>query len=62
MRIYKTYFAKDDTPYNQWWQKHRKYHVVWKHFAYKAFLGHRVVKIKKYGLFTIYDVTKGGAE
>ena len=54
MRIYKHYFKKTDTPYSQEWQKRKKYHIVWKHFAYTSFFGHRVYKIKLFGIFTIY--------
>lgn len=62
MKIYKHYFDKSDTPYVQEYQAKRKYHTDWKHFKYKTFLLHRVVKIKVFGIFTIYDITKGGAE
>lgn len=61
MKIYKHYFDKKDTPYVQEYQPKRKYHTAWKRIRYKGFLGHKVVKIKLLGLFTIYDITKGGA-
>jgi hypothetical protein len=54
MKIYKTYFKKTDTPFNQDFQPNRKYHVVWKHMPYVNFLNHKVYKIKLLGLFTIY--------
>lgn len=54
MKIYKHYFKKTDIPYIQEWQKRKKYHIAWKHFAYKSFFGHRVYKIKLFGIFTIY--------
>ena len=53
MRIYKTYFDKSDTPYTDKFQPKRKYHVVWKRNPYKLFLGHRVIKVKLFGLFDI---------
>jgi hypothetical protein len=62
MRIYKHYFNRDDTPYVQEYQEGKKYHTVWKRLKYRTFLKHRVVKIKMFGIFTIYDITKGGAE
>ena len=55
MKIYKTYFDKKDTPYRDDFQRNKKYHVVWKRQPYKTFLRHKVVKIKMFGLFTIYD-------
>ena len=54
MRIYKHYFEKSDTTYVQTFQSKKKYHAVWKHLKYTAFLNHNVVKIKLFGLFTIY--------
>lgn len=54
MKIYKHYFNKTDTPYIQEFQKRNKYHTAWKNFAYKSFLGHKVYKIKLFGIFTIY--------
>jgi hypothetical protein len=62
MKIYKHYFDKKDTPYVQDYQAKQKYHTAWKRFRYKIFLGHKVVKIKLFGIITIYDTTKGGAE
>ena len=55
------YFDKTDTPYSQECQPKSKYHKVWKRLKYKIFLGHKVVKIKWFGLITIYD-TKGVKE
>ena len=62
MQIYKHYFDKKDTPFVQDYQTKQKYHTSWKHFRYKRFLGHKVVKIKLLGIITIYDTTRGGAE
>ena len=58
MKIYKHYFDKKDTPYVQDYQPKQQFHTSWKHYRYKVFLGHQVVKIKLLGLFTIYDITK----
>jgi hypothetical protein len=58
MKIYKTYFDKSDTPFIQTFQPRRKYHVCWKRVPYKTFLGHNVVKIKLFGLFTIKKMPK----
>lgn len=55
MKIYKTYFDKSDTPYKQEFQSSKKNHTVWKRQPYKMFLLHAVVKIKLFGLFTIYE-------
>ena len=55
MKKYKTYFDKKDTPYMQKFQKRKKYHIVWKRRPYKWFLHCAVVKIKLFGLFTIYN-------
>lgn len=54
VKRYKIYFAKSDTPYRQDFQPKKKFHTVWRNLPYKTFLGHKVVKIKKYGIFTIY--------
>lgn len=54
MKLYKHYFKKTDTPYIQEFQKRKKYHTVWKHYKYTRFLGHKVYKIKLFGIFTIY--------
>ena len=53
MKKYKTYFSKEDTPYRKDFQPDRKYHVVWKRNAYESFLGHKVVKVKLFGIFNI---------
>jgi hypothetical protein len=53
MKIYKTYFSKEDTPFNQLCQPKRKYHTVWKRNPYQTFLGHKVVKVKLFGIFKI---------
>lgn len=54
-KIYKIYFDKSDTPFRQDFQPNKKYHVVWKRNAYTKFLNHKVLKVKKYGIFTIYE-------
>ena len=54
MKIYKTYFDKRDTPYRQDFQPKSKYHKVWKRMPYKYFLKHKVIKIKLFGIFSIY--------
>jgi hypothetical protein len=58
MKIYKHYFKKTDTPYIQEWKKRKKYHTIWKHLIWERFLGHRVYKIKLFGIFTIYKDNK----
>lgn len=58
IKKYKIYFDKNDTPYVSDWQAEKKYHMVWKRLPYKRFLGHRVAKIKLFGIFTIYDRSK----
>ena len=55
MKKYKTYFYKQDTPYLQEFQFRKKHHIVWNRLPYKTFLNHAVVKIKLWGLFTIYS-------
>ena len=60
MKIYKHYFEKTDTPFVQEYQAKKKYHTAWKHLRYVRFMDHKVVKIKMFGIFTIYDITKGG--
>ena len=54
MKTYKNYFDKNDTPFKPEMQQKKKYHTVWFRQPYTMFLKHEVVKIKKYGLFTIY--------
>lgn len=53
MKIYKTYFEKNDTPFRIDFQPNRKYHVVWKRNPYQTFLGHKVFKVKLFGIFKI---------
>lgn len=55
MKIYKHYFDKRDTPFKWTFQAKKKYHTVWKRQAYTKFLGHAVIKIKLFGIFTIYQ-------
>ena len=55
MKKYKTYFDKSDTPFKQEMQQKKKYHTVWFRQPYMVFLQHAVVKIKLWGLFTIYS-------
>lgn len=55
MKIYKHYFKKTDTPYIQEFQKRKKYHTVWFRNARKSFIGHKIYKIKLFGIFTIYE-------
>jgi len=54
MKIWKTYFNKDDTPFRQDFQPKKKQHIVWYRTPYTIFLEHRVDKLKLFGLFTIY--------
>lgn len=54
MKIYKLYFDKKDTPFIETYQSKAKYHTTWTRLQYKKFLGHEVLKIKLFGLFTIY--------
>ena len=58
IKKYKIFFDKNDTPYITDWQTKRKYHTVWKRLPYTRFLAHNVVKIKLFGIFTIYDRRK----
>ena len=58
LKIYKHYFDKNDTPYRADIQAKKKYHTAWKRLPYKRFLAHNVVKIKLFGIFTIYDRRK----
>ena len=55
-KIYKTYFDKNDTPFRQDIQVNQKYHTVWFRLAYTSFFGHKTVKIKLFGLFTIHKL------
>ena len=55
MKKYKTYFDKNDTPFKPEMQRNKKYHTVWFRLPYKMFLKHEVVKIKLFGLITIYE-------
>ena len=58
MKIYKHYFNKDDTPFVNTYQPKKKYHTVWYRNTYDTFLTHKVVKIKLFGIFTIYNRAK----
>ena len=62
MKTYKIYFAKSDTPFRQDYQESAELHSCWFRLPYKKFLGHQAVKIKRFGIFTIYDITKNGNE
>lgn len=53
LKIYKTYFSKEDTPYNSMSQPKRKYHVVWKRANYAVFLGHKPIKVLLFGIFPL---------
>jgi len=55
MKIYKTYFDKKDTPFDKSFQENKEYHSVYKRRPYTIFLNHEVVKIKLFGIFTIYE-------
>lgn len=57
-KIYKTYFDKGNTPFKQEFQQKKKYHTVWLRLPYKKFVSHQVIKIKLFGIFTIYDRSK----
>ncbi len=57
MKLYKHYFDKSDTPFNQLYQKKRKWHTVWFRGKYRIFLQCKVIKVKFLGLFTIYELT-----
>lgn len=54
MKIYKLYFDKKDTPFIETYQSKAKYHTTWTRLQCKKFFGHEVLKIKLFGLFTIY--------
>ena len=54
MKKYKTYFDKNDTPFKPEKKRKKKYHTVWFRQPYTMFLKHEVVKIKLFGLITIY--------
>ena len=58
MKLYKHYFDKTDTPFEELFQKNKKYHTVWYKGKYRIFLLHKVVKIKFLGIFTIYKLDK----
>lgn len=58
VRPFKIYFDHIDTPYREEYQYKGKYHTVWKHLPYHHFLGHSAIKMKLFGIFTIYDLTK----
>ena len=49
LKIYKLYFAPDDA-----WNDN----PMWFRLPYKRFMNHIVVKIKLFGIFTIYDRSK----
>ena len=55
VKPYKIYFDKKDTPFKQDFQPNKKYHIVWKRMPYTTFLNHKVIKIKRFGIFTIYE-------
>ena len=56
MKKYKLYFDRSDTPYEATFQNKKRYQTTWKHFAYTTgFLKHIPVKVKLFGLFTIFD-------
>ena len=57
-RPFKIYFDHNDTPYREECQSKGKYDTEWKHLPYSYFLGHSVVKIKLFGIFTVHDKTR----
>lgn len=54
MKKYKCYFDKNDTPFKQEFQANKKYHSVYFRLPYTRFLQHDIIKIKLFGIFTIY--------
>ena len=58
IRPFKIYFDHSDTPYKEECQCKGKYDTEWKYLPYRYFLGHSVVKMKLFGIFTIHDLTK----
>ena len=57
-KIYKTYFNKNDTTSKTRTQQKKKYSTMWLRKKYKKFFEHEVVKIKLFGLITIYNKEK----
>ena len=53
MKIYKTLFDKNDTPFRQDFQPDKKYHTVWKNLPYTKFLGHTPHKVLLFGIFKV---------
>lgn len=53
MKIYKTMFDKNDTPFKESFQENKKYHTVWKHLPYAKFLGHIPHKVLLFGIFKV---------
>lgn len=56
VRIYKHYFSKDDTPFNGRYFNGKKEQSAFFDRKYECYFGHKVVKIKVLGLFTIYKI------
>ncbi len=55
IKPYKCYFDKRDTPFDDKWFKNKNLHFAWLRSSCIKFLGHKVVKIKLLGIFTIYE-------
>lgn len=53
MKIYKTLFNRNDTPFVQTFQPTKKYHTVWKRQPYAKFLGHTPHKVLLFGIFKV---------
>ena len=56
MKIYKHYFNKDDSIFNDSYQVKNKYHTHWYDKCYNEIFYHKVIKIKLFGIFTIYKI------
>lgn len=59
MNIYKTYFLKSDTPFNQTYQRGKKYHTCWYSNKLKKVNTHKVYKVKLFGIITVYTLKRG---
>ena len=59
MRIFKVYYLRSDTPFKQVYQKGKKYHTEWAYKYYKKCEGHKVYKVKLFGIITIYKLKRG---
>ena len=59
MKLFKLYFLKSDTPFEQGYQRKKRYHTTWSNKPSKVVDKHKTFKIKLFGFITVYKLKRG---